>query len=139
MNILVEQIRASWGAFGHPDLRGTYGWTDFLPKKKGRDTLLDLLHLWQRLVEEYTPLELTFPHDRLPALAGIAGEFQFMINDRYVAGLWANGIDRQLAWSRRALGVFDSQADSPTEYQAPSWFVGFCNRWCGLSNTLWPI
>jgi hypothetical protein len=122
MNVLVEQIRASRGVFGHPGLRGTYGWTDLLPKKNGVDTPLDLLHLWHRLVEAYTPLELTLPHDRLPALAGIAGEFQSMINDQYVAGLWAKNIDRQLAWSIGSTGVFNSSSTyCPADYRAPSW------------------
>jgi hypothetical protein len=60
MNVLVEQISASWGAFGHPDLRGTYGFIDRVPKKDEIESVLDLLHTWHHLVEEYTPLKLTF-------------------------------------------------------------------------------
>jgi hypothetical protein len=33
LNVLVEQISTSRGAFGHPDLRGTYGFPDFVLKK----------------------------------------------------------------------------------------------------------
>jgi hypothetical protein len=138
MNVLVEQIRASRGALGHPDLRGTYGFIDRVPKKDGIESVLDLLHTWHHLVEEYTPLELTFSHDRLPALAGIAREFQSMINDRYVAGLWADDMDRQLAWSRNPRGVFGfeavfhpSSAHRPTESQAPSW--SWASVTCGVT------
>lgn len=59
-----------------------------------------------------------------------------MINDRYAAGLWANRIDRQLALSRITRGFFESNADSPTEYQAPSWSWAPVNGGVTFQNTM---
>jgi hypothetical protein len=90
MAFLVEQIAVARGMFGHPDHRGhldpRYGIVHMNP-----------LEAWHGLVENYSSLDLTFFNDKLPALAGIAGEFQSIINDRYVAGMWARDLAHQLA------------------------------------------
>jgi hypothetical protein len=137
MTYLVEQITGSRGVFGHPDHGRMF-------QHGYNATWGDFLDSWHRMIESYTLLSLTFSHDRLPAFAGIAKEFQSMITGEYVAGVWisdeydtddsfgvfryegprlireswANDIGRQLAWSR----THNSPALHATEeYQAPSW------------------
>jgi hypothetical protein len=80
-----------------------------------------LLHpeKWSTLVGEYCKLSLTKESDKLPALSGLAHEYQIRWNDQYLAGLWRNELWRQLQWY-----VFSSNANlprRPSTYRAPSW------------------
>ncbi|AEO69830.1 uncharacterized protein THITE_157610 [Thermothielavioides terrestris NRRL 8126] len=60
---------------------------------------------WCRVVETYSGRDLTFPQDRLLALAGLAAFFEWKLrNPRdpdatfYAAGMWKQDLARQLAW-----------------------------------------
>jgi hypothetical protein len=110
MTFLVEQIAVAWGLFGHPDHR------EHLDPRNGL-VHMNPLEAWYGLVEKYSSMDLTCFHDRLPALAGIAREFQSIINDRYIAGMWARDLAHQLTWSRK----YHSADLCTTEYRAPSW------------------
>jgi hypothetical protein len=46
------------------------------------------LNLWRRIVEDYTKRGLTVPSDRLPALAGITRELEWVWQDECVFGVW---------------------------------------------------
>jgi hypothetical protein len=82
-----------------------------------------LLYLWKMLVENYSRRALTFPEDRLPALAGIAGQIQrsFHIEGIYLAGIWQDFLIEHLGWydqwhdmeqqAKTPLGV---RSDGPT-------------------------
>lgn len=87
---------------------------------------------WTRVVAEYSRRKLTFPEDKLPALAGLArhlvnttnarqsdGEAKPQIpNGGYLAGLrWDNLID-DLCWS---LDRHAPKGERPHRYRAPSW------------------
>ena len=54
--------------------------------------------LWGSIVYAYNTLELTYAGDKLPAIAGIAKEFQERTGGRYVAGLWEKELVFQLGW-----------------------------------------
>jgi hypothetical protein len=41
---------------------------------------------------------MTFPEDRLPALARIASQLQNTFGNQYLAGLWREYLIRQLGW-----------------------------------------
>ena len=56
--------------------------------------------LWQELVSAYAKLGLSLAQGKLPAIAGIAQEFQARINEFYLAGLWEKDLVLQLAWWR---------------------------------------
>lgn len=56
--------------------------------------------LWNRIASAYAPLGLSLVQDKLPAMAGIAKEFQARIKENYLAGLWENDLVLQLAWWR---------------------------------------
>ncbi|KAK4209767.1 hypothetical protein QBC37DRAFT_391026 [Rhypophila decipiens] len=98
---------------------------------------------WHHLVEEYTPLNLTFEKDIFPALSGLATqmatctdlnrlgrvvpapiEFKFTV---WLAGLWSHSLQRDLLW--RVVDYDDEQDDRdasprtrrPRKWRAPSW------------------
>lgn len=62
---------------------------------------LDIGAFWRVIVEDYTPLHLTYESDRLPAIGGLAskihGFFHLSGND-YLAGLWRHTLARDLLW-----------------------------------------
>lgn len=71
---------------------------------------------WRRvLVPEYTRRALSKDSDRLIALQAIASDVHSGINDRYLAGLWANDLINQLCWQSA-----DDRA-LPADNQSPSW------------------
>lgn len=78
----------------------------------------------------YSEREITFARDRLPALAGIAKKFCFIRKDRYLAGLWEEDLNIQLAWYRNWSG------NPPIcDYQAPSWTpISVSGPVCHLQN-----
>ncbi|KAK3995233.1 heterokaryon incompatibility protein-domain-containing protein [Cladorrhinum sp. PSN332] len=63
---------------------------------------------WRRLVQMYSCLKLSFGHDKLPALSGMAKQMlgRKKKNDtevRYLAGLWSDELCSDLLWVRWAL------------------------------------
>lgn len=87
------------------------------------------LNFWIEVVEAYCRRELSWMRDKLPALSGVASEFDRIVNReelaatgdtpplRYLAGLWDIGVHRQLCWRPRR-----SRHDHHLEeYRAPTW------------------
>jgi hypothetical protein len=58
----------------------------------------DLWSLWRQLVTHYSERRLTFPTDKLPALAGLASTFELAGAGAYLHGQWVEGIDHILLW-----------------------------------------
>jgi hypothetical protein len=101
------------------------------------------LHLWYRVVETYSGMQLTQPQkDRILAISGIAREFRELIlarknkgrNDTavssrvYLSGLWLNDIHFGLLWQQKT--VDPALGKVPT---APSW------SWAStLAEVRWP-
>jgi hypothetical protein len=88
---------------------------------------------WYDIVQQFTRRSLTKDTDTLPALAGLAREFQRVTKDVYCAGLWKKDIICGLLWDRLPICLKDGTTrwDSlkPTEYSAPSWsWVGVLGR-----------
>ena len=54
---------------------------------------------WATLVTDYSHKMLTFKTDKLPALSGLAHEYQKTLRDRYLAGLWEIDLPAALCWS----------------------------------------
>ncbi|KAI0633201.1 heterokaryon incompatibility protein-domain-containing protein [Trametes polyzona] len=85
---------------------------------------VDAWRMWRRVLEEYTPRTVSFPSDKLVALAGIAEDFQRILGSGYLAGLWHHPqLTRDLLWTR---AVFPSRCNRsdfqrPLDYRAPSW------------------
>lgn len=77
---------------------------------------------WTSLVQTYSETNLTNPTDRLPALSGLASEFQRVTKAQYLAGIWQEDMPRALAWYVpffNAVGV--PPLISTSDYIAPSW------------------
>jgi hypothetical protein len=72
------------------------------------------LQLWQTMLWDYGPRNLTEPSDKLPAISGIARLLAERLDDKYVAGMWRNHLLEHLLW--QGLGV-----RRVPKYRAPSW------------------
>ncbi|KAF5718750.1 heterokaryon incompatibility protein [Fusarium mundagurra] len=86
----------------------------------------DLTRLWCCLVQEYCECSLTFPSDKLHAMAGIAKLFETATGDEYVAGLWRSRFIELLHWSAAEVKPLQS-----TDYRAPSW------SWASIDSRIW--
>jgi hypothetical protein len=94
-------------------------WTD-LPKPEPIPRKAAEFEAYRALIETYSRLELTNPHDRLPALSGISSGRK----DVYLAGLWKSILLESLHWypvshSHSAGGRV--MAYRPHGYRAPTW------------------
>ena len=100
------------------------------PIKSGRFPM-DTFSLWNDLVQKYSRCDLTYPSDKLLAMAGVAKLFQGAINEKYVAGLWSSHVLTMMDWR-----VYDPRPRQSTKYRAPSWSWASVDgpiRMCGLS------
>lgn len=83
------------------------------------------LHLqWQEMVEEFAWLQLSHEEDRLPALSGLAQQYQRRLKSEYLAGLWRENLVADLMWY--AYPDFRTDApqystQKPKKWRAPSW------------------
>jgi hypothetical protein len=84
---------------------------------------------WMRLVEEYTSRDLTLERDKLPAISGLASEFQRLTKDYYIAGLWRKDLLVLLLWHIQFKSS-KMKSGRTTQYQAPSW------SWASLNDAI---
>jgi hypothetical protein len=71
---------------------------------------------WRNLILNYCQKSITYDTDRLPALAGIASKWPTFTSRKYLAGLWAKDIVRDLMWMNSM-----NDERSSVAYLAPSW------------------
>jgi hypothetical protein len=69
----------------------------------------------------YSSRHLTYPEDKLPAIAGIAQKIHEITASNYAGGLWRDNIIRNMTWER-ALEPNDWEPMwcIPEKYGAPS-------------------
>ncbi|KAH6625745.1 heterokaryon incompatibility protein-domain-containing protein [Boeremia exigua] len=82
-----------------------------MKKKKG----LTYPEGWLQLVEDYSLRALTKSEDKLPALSGVAEQYQEH-KAQYMAGLWSSQLPAALMWQST-----DPYAKRHDAYRAPSW------------------
>jgi hypothetical protein len=88
------------------------------------NTILELdnryFRAWCDLVQQYSPYQLTKESDRLPALSGMASNFQRSIpsSGAYLAGHWEGHLPHTLIWDR---GLHDHQDWACSRSRSPSW------------------
>ena len=77
---------------------------------------------WQKTVQEYSRLDLTFETDRLPAIAAIVkDEMDARKNDVYLAGMWRSTLLADLMWFRYSdYGEIAGEGQRTTTV-APTW------------------
>jgi len=80
---------------------------------------------WYDKVSIYSKRSLTFPADKLPAMAGLASRVRSITNDEYFAGHWRYQLERSLFWNA------SDKACRPKTYRAPSW------SWASMEGELW--
>ncbi|KAK5279411.1 hypothetical protein LTR40_007838 [Exophiala xenobiotica] len=88
-----------------------------------------MLNRWRILVDNYAQRNLFDTSDMLPALAGLAGQFQKRTDATYLAGLWLEELPLGLLWTIRATDVAKSVRHCP-EWRAPSW------SWASLTGAI---
>lgn len=74
---------------------------------------------WDKIVDEYTQRQLTFPADKLPALSGICQLVKSQTGSRYLAGLWQDRLVPNLLWECRTY-FSSSRSWIGSDYVAPS-------------------
>jgi hypothetical protein len=103
-----------------------------VPERLENFTREQLENQWFSIMVEYGSRKLTYGTDLLPALAGLAAEFQSLLEDDYIAGLWRRNIARGLAW--QATGYAGKLVRPRIPEQAvqhmPSW------GWASVQDTL---
>ncbi|KAF2177851.1 HET-domain-containing protein, partial [Zopfia rhizophila CBS 207.26] len=74
------------------------------------------LESWRSIVRDYTRRFLTYPSDKLPAISGVAAEYDKIFDGTYLAGLWQFALVSELMWSSNR-----SDITRPALQRAPSW------------------
>ena len=86
--------------------------------------------LWSYVMEDYSRRDITFPEDRLPALAGVASALQKIWKDDYLAGMWNKLLIRHLGWHSAPAPSVKATPDTDflnlhlpakDQYRSPSW------------------
>lgn len=72
---------------------------------------------WYYLAQQYSHRRLSYASDKLPALSGLAAEFQNYSGDSYLAGLWKGDLAGGLLWVASTI----DKLRRTTENRAPSW------------------
>lgn len=76
---------------------------------------------WNRVVEEYSALQLTFMKDRLPAIAGVAKQFaRYLPNSTYASGMWSETLIEGLSWAAILYPPLKRKSEAK-DSPCPSW------------------
>ncbi|KAK4182468.1 heterokaryon incompatibility protein-domain-containing protein [Podospora australis] len=82
------------------------------------EDLAAIYRRWLQVVEKYAACFLTFPSDKMIALAGIAQHYQALLpGDEYLAGNWRSQLPQVLQWSTHKT----RRCFRPDLYRSPSW------------------
>jgi hypothetical protein len=82
------------------------------------------LPTWYSVVAGYMTRKLTFPGDKLKAIAALADVYRMRTNNTYLAGLWKESLVRDLCWRVVVPDTLSTRSKwlyRPREYRAPSW------------------
>ncbi|KAF2026724.1 HET-domain-containing protein, partial [Setomelanomma holmii] len=85
-----------------------------IQRKRGDDRFA--LDYWRSIVHDYTRRFLTWPNDKLPAIAGVAQIYAGFFNCSYLAGLCQYSLHSELMWCSNR-----SDITRPLAHRAPSW------------------
>jgi hypothetical protein len=86
---------------------------------------------WEAIVEEYTQRKRAMPEDMLPAISGVAEDYQRSLEFEtpkrfvYLAGMWKHMFPYNLLWVNDKSRDYEmsrlSLLKRPSKYRAPSW------------------
>ncbi|OQN96978.1 hypothetical protein B0A48_16952 [Cryoendolithus antarcticus] len=88
---------------------------------------------WREIVEDYTRRSLTYPADKLPAIAGLAAKFEAgnptfgpsVMRHQHMVGLWRHTLLADLMWA-----IDREVIPTPMSHRAPSW------SWAGWEGAI---
>jgi hypothetical protein len=90
---------------------------------------MDTIHeYWGMIISNYSRRKLTNLNDKLIAISAVAKEFERIMNDEYLAGLWRSRFAACLNWEW--IGPVHKEDQLP-EYRAPSW------SWASVEGEVW--
>lgn len=81
--------------------------------------------MWSSILTGYSSAQLTKPEDKEVALFGVIKVLEERFKDKYVAGLWASTLLRQLAWGGTDPNIGSTNKRSRQAQRAPSWSCQF--------------
>ncbi|KAH8900577.1 heterokaryon incompatibility protein [Thozetella sp. PMI_491] len=112
------QSRSKYAALLHPQESSSIAM-----RNKGSPNASNIYRRWQRVVAEYTCLNLTVTSDMLPALSGLAKETAELINDTFLAGLWKGNLENDLLWYVESVAEWRARRHAilARPWAAPSW------------------
>ncbi|KAF2846086.1 HET-domain-containing protein [Plenodomus tracheiphilus IPT5] len=91
-------------------------------QKHKRFTAKDFRRQWYQTIEAYSWRDMTFPTDKLPAIAAIAErQQQLRPNDQYLAGLWKSTLLFDLLWYIKDKHATIDLRSQITDGNVPSW------------------
>ncbi|KAK5626952.1 hypothetical protein RRF57_002667 [Xylaria bambusicola] len=135
--LAVNYVMDGW----HNDWRKTNIIVTHEVLQSTKNTENNVVSLWGTVVENYSPLALSLPADRLPALSALAETFDpyFSGGDmNYLAGLWRDAMPQALLWT---VNVAESDRDGrlPRDAQthAPTW--SWASVTSGVKHVLVPL
>ena len=76
---------------------------------------------WHDVVIDYTHRRLSFPDDKLTAMAALASKFRQLGAGEYLAGLWSSSLITDLMWMVPPAERAIVPRSRPVHYRAPSW------------------
>jgi hypothetical protein len=85
-----------------------------------------LFEIWYHAIRIYPRRKMSFPEDKLSAIAGLAAEYSSLSGDKYFAGLWRGKLLRDLMWSTWP----DLHLMKPENWRAPTW------SWASIDNNI---
>lgn len=78
--------------------------------------------VWEMILRNYARCNLTQPSDRFVAISGVVREFEDLLGDEYLAGLWRRNFINGLLWHVSELRDDSAIGTSrPPGYRAPTW------------------
>jgi hypothetical protein len=89
---------------------------------------------WQKMVEGFTWLQLSYEEDRLPAFSGLAQQYRNRLKSEYLAGLWRENLHADVLWHaypERGRQRQRYYTKKPVKWRAPSW------SWASVEGPIW--
>jgi len=85
--------------FGHSvPLRITTLLEENVPFRGGKHNKSDVYQSWLQVVEWFSNCKLSFGEDCFPALSGLQRQFEEVLQDDYLVGMWRKDIINELGW-----------------------------------------
>ncbi|KAG7294527.1 hypothetical protein NEMBOFW57_004602 [Staphylotrichum longicolle] len=123
---LACECRAGRWWYGDKEAHESFYKADWCTEP-GPGASLEFSLQWMSLVARYSARALTYPSDKLPALAGLAARVARSTSCTYLAGHWKEDLGRTLLWTAGSVPRLMG-GERLAEYHAPSWSWASVNR-----------